>query len=225
MRNDAFAAMNLDMHVHTNASDDAAATPEAYLKWLDVLRKKYVIDGVVFTEHRSYDWKVNYEGLAQEHGLLVLRGVEVETDHGHFLLYGVSEGLLARFDLGKANLPALELIEQARETGGIAVPCHPGRPVVGLCDYLSRGDTLLGVKVVEQLNGSSNEEENRRATELASEKGYYGIGGSDAHYVTYIGSCLTQFDSPIADMGQLVEELHKGNYRPIRLEDAFFAPP
>ena len=51
------------------------------------------------------------------------------------LVYGVNEDILARFDFADVRLPAQEVITEVARLGGIALPCHPGRPNVGLCAH------------------------------------------------------------------------------------------
>lgn len=212
--------MIIDMHVHSSASDDAAAEVEGYLKWINFLRKSYRIDGLVFTEHRKYDRKADYSLLEREHNLLILHGIEAETDWGHFLLYGALEELACRFDFSLPQLKARELLKEVARLGGIAVPAHPGRRLIGLCDYERELEGLEEIWVIEVFNGSSKPAENLRAQELADKRGYWGIGGSDAHYVSAVGACLTEFEASFQNVNQLVEELRKGRYRPIRLEEA-----
>ena len=45
------------------------------------------------------------------------------------------------------------------------------------------------------------------------------MGGSDAHYVSAIGRCLTAFAHPIASIEDLVAELASGDYYPVTIEE------
>ena len=75
--------MYIDMHVHSKRSDDAGGTVEGYLKWINVLRKKgYQVDGIALTEHRGFDFEVDYTSLADQYDALVIKGAEIETDLG-----------------------------------------------------------------------------------------------------------------------------------------------
>ena len=47
--------MIIDMHVHSDVSDDGMASVETYMKWMTKLRRNYRIDGIVFTEHRLFN--------------------------------------------------------------------------------------------------------------------------------------------------------------------------
>ena len=94
------------MHVHSKQSDDAGGTVEGYLKWIGVLRKKgYRLDGIVLTEHRGFDFDIDYSEIANQYDVLVLKGAEVETDLGHVLLYGITEALTNQFDLTNSTQP------------------------------------------------------------------------------------------------------------------------
>ncbi len=210
----------IDMHSHSVSSDDSRATVEQYLKWVQVLRKRgYTLDAIVLTEHRKFDKDADYSSLAQEYGVLVLKGSELDTRHGHFLVYGVNEGLLKAVDFSDVTMDSLQLIREAGECGAIAVPAHPGRPGIGLCEFIGDGVRFSGIHIVEALNGGSRKGENERAVRLAQEQGYKGIGGSDAHLVSSIGSCLTLFKTSIRNEGELVEALRSGEFSPVRLED------
>ena len=210
-----------DLHSHsTDASDDAGGTVEGYLKWIVARRKKgYHIDGIVLTEHRQYDPTVDYSGIAEQYGVVVLKGAEVETDIGHVLVYGIDERFTKQFDLSNVSLPYAEVFNAVYDLGGYAVGAHAGRPRIGLAEHVAlRGVSVPPVRAIEQLNGGSNDEENGRAQVLAEEYGLNRVGGSDAHFVSAIGRCLTAFRRPIASVEELVEALHSGEYHPVTVE-------
>jgi predicted metal-dependent phosphoesterase TrpH len=215
----------LDLHSHsTDASDDAGATVEGYLKWIAGRRKRgYRVDGFVLTEHRSFDPSVSYDDLARQYGIVVLKGAELETDIGHVLVYGVGERLMRAFDFSRVDLDSKDLFAAARDYGGYAVAAHAGRPRIGLWDYAQRGLEPGYVPAIEELNGGSSAEENARAAELTQRHGFRRIGGSDAHYVSSIGRCLTAFSQAISGIEELVEQLRDGEYAPVRIEDTLRA--
>ena len=186
--------MYLDLHCHSVSSDDSRATVEQYVKWVQVLRKKgYVVDGIVLTEHRKFDFDKDYSALAQQYGVLILKGSELDTRYGHFLVYGVSEGLARDINFGDVRMDARELMQAARQHDAVAIPAHPGRFGIGLTEYIQQGETFPAVDVVEILNGGGRAGENERAEELCEKFGYLGIGGSDAHFTSHIATCMTEF--------------------------------
>jgi predicted metal-dependent phosphoesterase TrpH len=207
--------MILDLHAHTNASDDSRAPIEGYLKWLQKKGDLVPVDGVVLTEHRQWNPSLDYRELEDRYDILILRGAEVETDYGHVLVYGVTEEMAARFDFSDVHLDAQTVVSTVEEMGGIAAPCHPGRPTIGLCEHYEHKPALEGVRAVEALNGGSRRGENERVEDLMEQHGYKGFGGSDAHLVSLIGICATEFDGEIRDIDDLVRELRDGTYRPV----------
>ncbi len=76
---------------------------------------------------------------------MVLKASEVETDYGHVLVFGVNDEMTRRFDFANVRLNAQELIDEVARMGGVAVPCHPGRPNVGLYEHYARKPPLENV--------------------------------------------------------------------------------
>ncbi|HYV56060.1 MAG TPA: PHP domain-containing protein [Candidatus Nitrosopolaris sp.] len=212
--------MILDLHLHSELSDDSRAPVEAYLKLLARKRDERPLDGIVLTEHRQFDLQREYRDLEDRYGVLVLNAAEVETDYGHVLVYGVNQDILARFDFRDVRLPAQELLSEVERLGGIALPCHPGRPNVGLCAHYETKPPLQGVVAVEALNGGSRKGEDARVQTLIEQHGYRAFGGSDSHLVSFVGVCATEFESTIRTAEDLVHELRGGRYRPVD-----FRPP
>tara|TARA_Y100001936_G_scaffold27602_1_gene25883 strand:+ start:419 stop:1081 length:663 start_codon:yes stop_codon:yes gene_type:complete len=212
--------MNLDLHSHSVSSDDSRATVEQYLKWIVSLRKKgYVVDGIVLTEHRKFDIDINYTQLSEKYDVLVLKGSELDTRHGHFLVYGVTKQMLDKIDFGNVKMDSIELMRIAQQSGAIAFPAHPGRFGIGFCEYSDTGLDFNQVGIVEHLNGSYRAGELERTEKLISEKGYLGTGGSDAHFVSAIATCLTDFQESIHNEKDLVEALNEKTFKAITLEE------
>ena len=189
------------------------------------------MDAIVLTEHRKFDRDADYSGLAHEHGVVVLKASELDTRHGHFLVYGVTQGLQEALDFSNVSMDSFELMREARARGAVALPAHPGRSGIGLCEYIDRGVEFPSVSIVETLNGGGRKGENERAQVLADQRGYKGTGGSDAHLVSGIATCLTAFPLEIRREEELVEGLLAGDFFPVRLEDTaalslpFMRPP
>ena len=212
--------MFLDLHTHSVSSDDSRATVDQYVKWVGVLRGRgYRIDGFVLTEHRKFDFDKDYSRLAAENDVLVLKGSELDTTCGHFLVYGVSEELTRLVDFADVPVDALQLMRHVRDCGAIAVPAHPGRFGIGLYEFLDNGSVISGIEVVEGLNGGNRPGEQERATQLIETYGYRSTGGSDAHLVSSIGTCMTRFERPIAGEEDLVRELRSGAFGAVRIEE------
>ena len=205
--------MILDLHTHSIKSDDGRAKVENYCQWIRA--RQVPIDGFVLTEHRQFDFASDYDPLARKHDLVILKGAEVETEYGHVLLFGVTEALHEAFDFAQIGLPLEQVVEQCDAHGALAVPCHPGRPRVGMSAHLAEHGVPRGVRIVEVHNGGSRGDEDAVAATMARELGYLGIGGSDSHIVSHIGRCATEFPAPLATEMALVEALRAETFRAI----------
>ena len=205
----------LDLHCHSEASEDSRAPVEAYLNWIKLRREERPLDGIVLTEHRQFNRDADYRALEDKFGILVLKASEVETDYGHVLVFGVNDDIQRRFDFSNVRLNAQELIDGVAEMGGMAVPCHPGRPNVGLCEHYEKKPPLENVVAVELLNGGSRKGENERTEALVARYDYRTTGGSDSHLVSLIGLCATRFEADIRTIEDLVHELKSGSYEAV----------
>ena len=208
--------MILDLHTHSIKSDDGRAKVENYCQW--IRSKNLPIDGFVLTEHRQHDFESDYSDLAKKNDLVILKGSEVETEYGHVLVFGVTEALTQAFDFGSIDLALATVIELSEAQGAVAVPCHPGRPRVGMFAHTEELGVPADVKIVEIYNGGSRENEDQIAIDNAAQLGYKGIGGSDSHIVSHIGRCATEFSSDISQMSDLVSALQAGEFKAINFK-------
>ena len=209
--------MILDLHTHSIKSDDGRAKVQNYCQWIRT--RDIPIDGFVLTEHRQFDNESDYGELAREFGLTILKGSEVETEYGHVLVFGVTRALQQAFDFGDIHLPLARVIEACQQHGAVPVPCHPGRPRVGMHAHLAEQGVPQGVRIVEIYNGGSRGDEDEVAQAMARELGYRGIGGSDAHIVSHVGRCATRFPADIHSEGELVEALLAGAFEAVTFRE------
>ncbi|MDA1129277.1 MAG: hypothetical protein O2913_11355 [Chloroflexi bacterium] len=208
------------MHSHSVSSDDSRATVEQYVKWIQVLRKRgHTVDGIVLTEHRKFDFGKDYSALADQYNLRVLKGSELDTRYGHFLVYGVTQALTQEIEFSDVRMDARTLMQAARQHDAIALPAHPGRFGIGLTDYIAQGESFDDVEIVERLNGGSRPGENERAEELCQSSNLFGIGGSDAHLTSHIATCMTDFKANIKTESNLVDALLSKEFQPVWLKD------
>lgn len=202
--------MIIDLHTHSVESDDGRAKVENYCKW--IRKKELPLDGFVLTEHRKFDDRNDYSGLADEYGLVIMKASEVETDYGHVLVFGVTDELVQSFDFARVDNPIGEVLEAADRCGAVATPCHPGRVNVGLFAHYERKGPVEGVTMVEVYNGGGRPGEDEFSIEMAEKYGYKGYGGSDSHIVSRIGFCATEFEDNITSMDDLVSALKSGRF-------------
>ena len=102
----------------------------------------------------------------------------------------------------------------------MAVPCHPGRPKVGMFAHTDELGIPAGVEIVEIHNGGSRDQEDQIAIDNADALNYRGIAGSDSHIVSHIGRCATKFSRNINSINDLVEALKAGDFEAVNLKTA-----
>ena len=197
--------MLLDLHVHSIYSLDSPTPPEDYA----AAAVELGLDGLAFMEHKRLVADFDFAALGRKHGLVILHGVEAETYWGHLLLYGVTPELARTFDLSR-RLDPVPLARALFEQGGLAVPAHLFRPYISLGP---RARDLPGVCAVETLNGGNTAEENQAAVAWAERVGLFTVGGSDAHFRSELGSCLTRFENPVHTLAELISEVRAGRCR------------
>lgn len=217
--------MIIDLHVHTHLSDDSKTTPEKYVE--AAIKSSAGLDAICFTEHRRFprdpDVDRIYAELSDNHGILILKGVEADTDLGHLLLFGLNDEVLRRFDPSHRMLKSAHLIDVIYKEGGIAIPAHPFRD----SGYGTRLDDLVAkhgsaLSAVEAINGQNSPTENERALAAAEKLGLTALGGSDAHFPTahWFLTCATELERPIKSVEELCVEIRAGRARPYRFNHA-----
>jgi hypothetical protein len=68
------------------------------------------------------------------------------------------------------------------------------------------------VDAIEIRNGKVSDQENDMAARVAERLGLPGTGGSDAHRLDELGKWVTDFERPIENEQQLIEELRNGRF-------------
>ncbi len=199
--------MWIDTHCHTKYSYDNWLEPKALI----VRAKALGLDAVVITEHYSYEASAPVEEIARGEGLLLLRGVEIATDRGHLLAYGVEDDGWNIW--GRDHwLSMTEVIERIRKLGGICVPAHPFREV-GVCCLLEKLLDVVGIAAVETHNGNNEDADNDLAIHAAAQMALPGLGGSDCHKIAAVGRCATEFLQPVSDMASFIAAIGAGACR------------
>lgn len=199
--------MWIDTHCHTKYSYDN------WLEPLDLIRraKALGLDGVVITEHYSYEASAPVEQIGRDEGFLILRGVEIATDKGHLLAYGVEDdgwNIWGR----DSYLPLQEVIEKINDLGGMCAPAHPFRNV-GLASLMEGLLELKDIAAVESHNGSNAESDNDLAISASTHMGLATLGGSDCHKTVAVGRCATKFSQPVHDMASFIAAVKAGACR------------
>lgn len=195
--------MLIDLHCHTRRfSACSALTPDALVR----AAKARGLDGVCITEHDAL-WPLDdVVALGAEMNFVVLRGMEVTTEVGHVLVFG-----LERHEPTMASLAELQRIVRAAE--GLMFLAHPSRRY----GSLPPDDLSVVFDSVETQNGTEGMLQNDNALTMASALRLPGIGGSDAHSVREVGVCATEFHTHVPDEASFLDALRSGDYRARRV--------
>ena len=218
--------MIIDIHTHTYpTSDDSLLSPEQLIEEA----RRVGLDGVCLTDHDGFCKPEDITRLSEKHNFLVLPGCEVTTEEGHLLVYGLSRYI---FGMHRASF-VKDLVNNA---GGVIVVAHPYRRTYreetasdpgayyGMLDQACENEVFQITDAVEVLNGRGSAEENAFSHEIAKRFGLNGTGASDAHSVDEIGSFATEFERPIRDLEDFIQELKAGRFRPLVLNNGTNTP-
>lgn len=193
--------MIIDLHTHTTPlSPCSYLTPEELIQ----RAKESGLDGICLTEHDKVWSAETVARLGEEHDFLVLRGMEVTTNTGHVLVFGLDE-----YSKELANVRRLR--EVVNSVGGAMILAHPARH--RLID-ITHEDFPTMFDAIEILNGGDSAWGTASAQNTADRLGLKGTGGSDSHSLREIGLRATEFPGIIRDEKDLIEALKGNGYLP-----------
>lgn len=210
--------MLIDLHTHTRPlSWDSYLSPDDLVE----RSKAAGLDGICLSEH-DYLWDPDdVAALAKRHNYLVLPAIEINTDDGHILVYGID-----RYVYGMHR--SHELAKHVRAADGAMVAAHPYRRqmpwyVEDERDYhdalvrAARNPAYQYCVALEKLNGRGTQKENAFSAALCEHMGMPGTAGTDSHSRSDIGRCATNFERDIHDIYELIEELKAGRFEAVDL--------
>lgn len=200
--------MLIDLHNHTGwGSGCSHLEPSVLIE----RAQQWGLDGVAITEHNQL-WdpdKINM--LRRRYDLIVLAGVEVDTDVGHILAFGLQG------PLRWSQLPTLEELRAlVDEADGVLIVAHPFRNPSQ--NGLDRGfdigqpelERFRAVHAIEVHNGLAGNDQRVKATEMARLLELPTTGGSDTHRFMDVATSFTVFEDDIADERALVTAIKAG---------------
>lgn len=199
--------MIIDLHTHTHP-----ASYDTFLKPGDLISraKERGLEGLCLTEHDQFWEGKKVAKLARGHDFLVLPGVEINTDEGHLLVFG-----LERYVFGMHHPDFLRRLVD--EAGGAMILAHPYRRRLSAGNPQKEQHIFSLVDAVEVLNGNGSQKENDFSQELCRRLGLRGTGGSDAHNLSDIPSYATSFEREIHSLRELIVELKAGRFSAVDL--------
>ncbi len=194
--------MKIDLHCHSKYSNDNHLEPEV------IIEKAYEmgLDGVCFTEHYSVDASMAVISLDSPNGFKIFRGVEISTDKGHLLAYGLEDDSWNTWGRNFGlNLHAV--LDAVHKLGGVCAAAHPFR------DRESLGVNLFSIgkfDAIETHNGSNPPSQNMEAIEASMKLSVPSIGGSDCHKKERVGWAYTEFERNVESIHEIVTEIVAG---------------
>ncbi|MGA2957357.1 MAG: PHP domain-containing protein [Thermodesulfobacteriota bacterium] len=202
-----------DTHLHTDIySDCSFINPEDLISRAVEMN----LDGIALTEHdmRWPDEKFDeLRRLAEPQGLTLINGQEIGTFNskngmeGEFLVFGLRKSL-------GSNFSAQELVERVHGEGGILIAAHPYKlSRGGRFRYYGAGDRIfeLDLDGIELYHPDHNDQALKKVRQAMGTLGIPGTGGSDAHKIFAVGSCVTIFENKILDEQDFIREIRSGN--------------
>lgn len=212
--------MKIDLHLHTlYGSACAYMDPDQLIQQAKVMG----LDGVCITEHNQLWEQEAIERLRDKHNFLVIGGVEVSTDLGEILVFGLHRSVLQIYS-------AVELKAMVDEVGGAMVMAHPFRGEPELFSHFEvQGSEAKGkaqrkiqkvgnrqvfelMDALEIYNGRAGFNETAFTAAVAQYVNLPGTGGSDAHAILGVGACYTIFEDPIEDERDLINRIKQRRF-------------
>ena len=204
----------IDIHAHSYPKSE-----DSFMSVYELIEgsKGLGLDGVCLTDHDSF-WSIaETQALSQRYDFLVLPGVEVNTDSGHVVVFGLDKYV---FGMHK---PAFlrKLVDQH---GGVMIAAHPYRrrfleePAQDsgarqeMLDQASADEFFDYCDAIEGINGRGSAQENRFSLDLLERLAMKPTGGSDAHRVLQLGAAATRFQKNITGLPGLIEEIRQGRF-------------
>ena len=207
--------MLVDLHNHTGwGSGDSHLEPSDLIEQ----GRRWGLDGIAITDHEQVWDPEKVEMLRRRHGFPLIPGVEVETDTGHMLVFGLSGP--RRF----ARSPSVEeLRASADEEEAIIILAHPFDDLFSASQLRLNDDEAWErlietrrwrlVDAVQTCNGRLMPPQRDLAVELARRLRVPTTGGSDTHRAMEVARCFTVFEDEIGDERDLVAAVKAGRCR------------
>ncbi len=191
--------MNIDLHCHTAAHSSCSSLSPGHLV---ELARSAGLNAVCLTEHDRSWTGDEIRALADRLAFTVLRGIEVTTELGHVLVFG-----LDRYEPDMYF--AANLRRHVDAADGLMVLAHPARPGHPSVDFTAHRNLF---EAVEGLNGSDGAVENAAALRLGMTMAVPPIAGSDCHSPREVGTVATVLEREVLTERALIEELRRGRH-------------
>lgn len=185
--------MKADLHIHSVfSSDGKSAVSDIINRAADI-----GLGCIAITDHNNFE----AYAIAKDNGrVIVIPGVEVSSEEGHILAYGVDRNI-------PRGLGIKDTIEAIHEAGGYAFAAHPYRWWSGLGEKNTLNYDFDGT---EARNARSTPRSNKRSEALAKSIGKPISAGSDAHSLLRIGEGYVELPDGISSWQEALAAIMEG---------------
>ena len=193
----------VELHAHSsNRSRDSGVTVQALIEQA----KHRGLDALCLTEHNTL-WPDNeIRELSERHEFTVIAGMELGTDVGHVLVFG-----LPRYHPELLEIDRLHRVVAAE--GAVAVLAHPMRHRPGRHPGWEEIQTWFhGVEVI---NGDHSDTVGGYHHSHTQSLGLAAVAGSDAHSRPAVGRVATAVPGYVAGVYDLVRAISNGSAYPV----------
>ncbi len=188
--------IKLDLHIHSQYSEDAIGSPKDIIKSL----KKKGLRGMAITDHNTVEGGLKAVKIAPK-DFIVIPGIEISTADGHMLALNVEKNI-AR------NLSIQETVEKILDQGGTPIVPHLFRNMSGI--KKEKLKTIhQKINTIEVFNACSMPKTNLKIAKIAKEFNLGGTGGSDSHDPAYAGYAYTVVDTTDINADTILSEINK----------------
>ena len=188
--------LKLDLHVHSQYSEDGAGSPKDIIKSL----QKRGLNGVAITDHNTAEGGLKALKIAPKN-FIVIPGLEISTADGHIIGLNVKENV-------PRGLTVEETVEKIIDLGGTPIVPHLFRSMSGIKKEKLK-KILTKVSAIEVFNACSTPQSNLKTAKVAKEYKLGGTGGSDSHAPKYAGYAYTVVNTTDYNIDSIISEIKK----------------
>lgn len=188
--------LKLDLHIHSQYSDDGIGSPEEIIKIL----KKKGLHGMAITDHNTVDGSLKALKVAPK-DFIVIPGVEISALDGHIIALNVKETI-------PRELSTEETVDKIIDLGGTPIIPHLYRNMSGI-----KKEKLIKISskipAIEVFNSCSVPKTNLKTAKVAKELKLGGTGGSDSHDPRFVGYGYTIANTTDLTVDSIISEINK----------------
>ncbi len=190
--------LKLDLHIHTQYSEDGAGT---HLEIAKILKKKG-LNGMAVTDHNTIKGGLSALKVATKE-FVVIPGVEISTKDGHIIALNIKENITR-------SLTVEETVEKIIDKGGIPIVPHLYRSLSGIKEKKLK-KIIKTVPAIEVFNSCSVLQTNLKTMKIAKKYNLGGTGGSDSHFPSFVGEAYTLIDTNDYNIDSIISLIEKKN--------------